>query len=73
VLVSSSVLVQEMTEGLKSCETATMLGVEVLELSILSIKSTPEMAKALQADAREKLLQKADEAVFVRRQCGGGA
>ncbi len=25
------------------------------------------MAKALQADAREQLLQKADEAVFVRR------
>jgi regulator of protease activity HflC (stomatin/prohibitin superfamily) len=67
LLVSSSVLVQEMIEGLKTCETATMLGVEVLSLSILSIRSTPEMAKALQADAREELLRKADEAVFVRR------
>jgi hypothetical protein len=27
----------------------------------------PEMAKALQADAREKLLQKADEAIYARR------
>jgi hypothetical protein len=44
-----------------------MLGVEVLGLSILSIKATPEMAKALQADAREKLLQQADEAVYERR------
>lgn len=67
LLVGSSALMQEMTEGLKSCETATVLGVEILALSILSIKSTPEMAKALQADAREELLRKADEAVFVRR------
>ncbi|MCX7428553.1 MAG: SPFH domain-containing protein [Planctomycetia bacterium] len=67
LLVSSSALVHEMTEGLKSCEPATMLGIEVLTLSILSIKSTPEMAKALQAGAREELLRKADEAVFVRR------
>ena len=44
-----------------------MLGVEILALSILSIKATPEMAKALQADAREKLLQKADEAIYARR------
>jgi regulator of protease activity HflC (stomatin/prohibitin superfamily) len=67
LLVSSSALMKEMTEGLKSCETATVLGVEVLALSILSIKGTPEMAKALQADAREELLRKADEAVFIRR------
>jgi regulator of protease activity HflC (stomatin/prohibitin superfamily) len=67
LLVSSSALVQDMTEGLKTSETATMLGVEILSLSILSIKGTPEMAKALQADAREELLRKADEAVFVRR------
>jgi hypothetical protein len=44
-----------------------MLGVEVIGLSILSIKATPEMSKALQADAREKLLQKADEAIYSRR------
>ncbi len=67
LLVSSDTLVGEMIEGLKSCETVTMLGVEVLGLSIVSIKAAPEMAKALQADAREQLLQKADEAVFVRR------
>jgi hypothetical protein len=67
LLVSSDALVQEMMEKLKTCETVTMLGVEVLDLSILSIKAMPEMAKALQADAREQLLRKADEAVFVRR------
>jgi hypothetical protein len=48
-------------------DAVAMLGVEVLGLSILSIKATPEMSKALQADARERLLQKADEAVYARR------
>jgi hypothetical protein len=67
LLVSSDTLVQEMIEKLKACETVAMLGVEVLGLSIISIKAAPDMAKALQADAREQLLRKADEAIFVRR------
>ena len=56
-----------MLAGLKSSEAVAMLGVEVIGLSILSIKATPEMAKAFQADAREKLLQRADEAIYARR------
>jgi hypothetical protein len=67
LLISSAGLLQEMIEGLKSSETVGMLGIELLALSILSIKATPEMAKALQANSREDLLRKADEAVFVRR------
>lgn len=67
LLISSSPLVTEVLEGLKSSEAVKMLGLEVLGLSILSISGTPEMAKALQADAREQLLRKADEAVFERR------
>jgi hypothetical protein len=56
-----------MLAGLRTSEAVATLGVEVLGLSILSIKATPEMSKALQADARERLLQKADEAVYSRR------
>jgi len=67
LLVSSDTLVANVLEGLKASEAVGMLGVEVLGLSILSIKATPEMAKALQAEAREKLLQEADEAVYARR------
>jgi len=67
LLVNSDALVQEVSEGLKQSETLAMLGIELLGLSILSIKATPEMAKALQADAREQLLRKADEAVHARR------
>jgi hypothetical protein len=67
LLVSSDSLVAHMLTGLRESEAVATLGVEILGLSILSIKATPEMAKALQADAREKLLQKADEAVYSRR------
>jgi regulator of protease activity HflC (stomatin/prohibitin superfamily) len=67
LLVKSSGLLEEVLKGLRTSEVVTMHGLEVLGLSILSIKGTPEMSKALQADAREQLLRKADEAVFERR------
>src|SRR4029453_7738581 len=67
VLVSSDPLVSDMTASLKSSAAVAMLGVEVLSLSVLAIKPTPEMAKALQADAREQLLKQADEAIYARR------
>ncbi len=67
VLVSSDRLVAEVLAGLKESEVVAMLGVEVLALSIMSIKATPEMTKALQAEAREQLLRNADEAVYERR------
>ena len=67
LLVSSDALVDHMLAGLKVSEVFAMLGIEVLGLSILSIKATPEMAKAFQAGAREKMLQKADEAIYARR------
>jgi regulator of protease activity HflC (stomatin/prohibitin superfamily) len=67
LLVSSDALVDHMLSGLKVSEVVAMLGVEVLGLSILSIKATPEMQKAFQASAREKMLQRADEAIYARR------
>ena len=44
-----------------------MLGVEILGMSIVSIRPTPEMAKALEAEAREGLQREADEAIYERR------
>ncbi|MHB0960232.1 MAG: SPFH domain-containing protein [Pirellulaceae bacterium] len=57
----------EMLKGLRSSEVTSMLGLEILSLSILSAKPTPEMAKAMQAEAREQLLGRADQAMFARR------
>lgn len=43
------------------------LGVEILGLSFLAVKPTPETARALEAEAREQILKVADEAVYSRR------
>jgi regulator of protease activity HflC (stomatin/prohibitin superfamily) len=67
VLTNSDALTAELLAGLQRSPAVAMLGVEVLGLSILSIKPTPEMAKAMQAEAREDLLRQADEAVYARR------
>ncbi len=67
LLIGSDKLVAEVQEGVRKSETVSMLGVEVIGLAVLSIKAAPEMAKALEADARERLLRRADEAVYERR------
>jgi hypothetical protein len=67
LLVSSDGLVAEVLAGLAKSEVVEMLGLEVMALSVLAIKGTPEMTKALQAEAREQLLRQADEAVYERR------
>ncbi|QDU76754.1 SPFH domain / Band 7 family protein [Bremerella volcania] len=67
LLVSSDELVEQVFAQLAESPAVAMLGVEVINLSVLSIKATPEMAKALQAEAREKLLLEADEAIYARR------
>src|SRR5262249_49878905 len=52
---------------LKNAEPVLMLGVEILGLTVLAIKPAPEMARALEADAREGLQRHADEAIYARR------
>jgi hypothetical protein len=43
------------------------MGIEMLDFVILSLKPTPEMAKAMEAAAREETLRQADEAIYTRR------
>lgn len=43
------------------------MGLDVLGVSILALKPTPETARALEAEAREAILKAADEAIFARR------
>lgn len=47
--------------------TVDSFGVEVLGVFILAVKPTPEMSKALEAEFREQLLRRADEAIMARR------
>jgi SPFH domain / Band 7 family len=52
---------------LRGDDAVLMLGLDVLSLSVQSIKPTPETAKALEAEAREALLLRADQAIYLRR------
>jgi len=67
VLTSSTAIGAEVEDALKNSEAIKSLGVEILELAVISMKPTPEMAKALEAEAREALQRKSDEAIYARR------
>jgi regulator of protease activity HflC (stomatin/prohibitin superfamily) len=64
---AADVLVTMVRKNLSTSPEIDALGVEVIGLSILAIKPTPETARALEAETREQLLLKADEAIFLRR------
>lgn len=66
-LVSSDTMVADVGGGLRESDTVAMLGVEILGLTILAIKPTPDISRALEADAREALQRQADEAIYARR------
>ena len=60
-------LVVQVSETLLTAPVMTSLGLEVLAISVLAIKPKPETARALEAEAREELLRRADEAIYARR------
>ncbi|MDX1753735.1 MAG: SPFH domain-containing protein [Salinimicrobium sediminis] len=64
---SAKAIEANITEGLKSSTAIGMLGIEILGANILAIQATPEMARALETETREKLKQEADQAVYERR------
>ena len=64
---ASDELVTAVKSGLAVSAEIISLGLEVLGLSILAIKPTPETARALEAETREKLFREADEAIYARR------
>lgn len=66
-LGQSESLVQSLREGMEKSVAITSLGIEILGLSVLAIKPTPETSRALEAEAREQVLREADEAIYARR------
>ncbi len=54
-------------DGLKNSEAIQLLGIEILGANILAVQASPEMARALETETREKLQQQADEAIYERR------
>lgn len=64
---SSKAIETRIKEGLQISEALNLMGVDILGVNILAIKATPEMERALETETRERLQQKADEAVYERR------
>jgi len=63
----SETIAAALFEAVRAEPTLAALGVSVLTVHIQSIRPTPEVAKALEAEYRETLLRKADEAIYARR------
>ncbi|MDQ7824028.1 MAG: SPFH domain-containing protein [Candidatus Eremiobacteraeota bacterium] len=66
-LVSVEKISAEVIKTLKESEQVALLGTEIMSFSITSARPSPEMARALEAEAREALQGKADEAIYERR------
>jgi hypothetical protein len=67
VLAAGEALVAKVASDLRRHPTVEALGLELLGLSLLAVKPKPETAKALEAETREALLRRADEAIYTRR------
>lgn len=64
---SADALASAIIDGLRSSHSVQMLGVEPVRVSIVAVTPTPEMGRALEAEARERLQQEADMAIYARR------
>jgi len=60
-------MVDKIYEAISQSKEISALGIEILSFSLLAIRPTPETARALEAEAREELLKRADEALYTRR------
>jgi hypothetical protein len=67
VLLEAEGIAQRVRLALADSPALAALGVELLGFSVLAVKPVPETAKALEAEARERLLREADDAIYARR------
>ena len=66
-LVSSEMLASKILESVEASSIIKEMGIDILSVTFLSIRPTPELARALEAEYRENLQMKADKAIFERR------
>lgn len=64
---SSEILAQGILNSIRKNEEINLLGIEILGLSILAILPNKETSRALEAQTREQIQKKADEAIYERR------
>lgn len=66
-LRDASILAAAVAQTLQSGTALANMGVELLTADFLSVRPTPEVGKALEAELRESLMRKADVAIYARR------
>jgi SPFH domain / Band 7 family len=66
-LLASADIARQAEATLGSQAEIASLGMQILGVSILAIKPTPDIARALEAESREANLKAADDAVYSRR------
>jgi regulator of protease activity HflC (stomatin/prohibitin superfamily) len=66
-LGASEPLARSVLEAMQKEEALGKMGVECLSIFFTSISTTPEMSKALEAEYREALQKRADQAIYSRR------
>jgi hypothetical protein len=66
-LVEADAIAGRVRQALAAAPALAALGVELLDFAVLAIKPVPDTAKALEAEARERLLREADDAIYSRR------
>ena len=66
-LLAADRLAAVIEAGLRQAAEVTSLGLEVLSVSVVAVRPTPETARALEAEAREAILKRADDAIYARR------
>lgn len=63
----SNSLALKLLSQMKDLTILEEMGIQILNITFNSIRPTPEISKALEADYREKLQKKADESIYERR------
>ncbi|MBI9043599.1 MAG: hypothetical protein JEZ06_03890 [Anaerolineaceae bacterium] len=63
----SAEIATAVTQSLEKSKALEALGAQIISFVILSIKPTPDIARAMEAEAREVLLKEADDAIYERR------
>lgn len=66
-LVSVETIAGEVLAALQESPAVSGVGVQIMGVAILSVRPTPEMSRALEAEAREALQRQADSAIYDRR------
>jgi hypothetical protein len=66
-LLLSREMVSVLKDQLQEHSALVSIGIGLVDVAVSAISPTPETARALEADARESILQESDDAIYARR------